>query len=118
MPRIYGANFQRVVALKSKGLNMKQNSSKNRAIPKMPEQFLTRSPLETSSVSTASEMQHSPHAATCEADVAELNEALRFITTAFVDLGFGVSATQQATRAANKSSSFKRMAEKFHRNAA
>jgi len=74
---------------------MSQNSSKNRVIPKMPEQFLTKSPFEDSTVSTANEMQPLPHAGTCEADVAELNEALRFITTAFLDLGFGMSTTQQ-----------------------
>ena len=97
---------------------MKQNSSKNCAVPKMPEQFLTRSPLEDSTVFTANEMQPLPHAGTCEADVVELNEALRFITTAFVDLGFGMSATQQATRVANEKNSLERLVDNFHRNAA
>jgi hypothetical protein len=97
---------------------MKQNSSKNRTTPKIPEHLFTSSPLEASTVSSVKEMQHSPHAGTCEADLAELNEALRFITTAFVDLGFGMSAAQQATRVANENSSFNRLVEKFHRNAA
>lgn len=97
---------------------MKQNSSKNRVVPKMPEQFLTKPPFEDSTVPTANEMQPLPHAGTCEADVAELNKALRFITTAFVDLGFGMSATQQATRVANEKSSLERLVENFHRNAA
>lgn len=49
---------------------------------------------------------------------SEFRAALGVIMSAFVDLGFGVSAIQQARRTANADRQIKTLVEAFHRDAA
>ena len=48
----------------------------------------------------------------------EVSSSLEVIISAFVDIGFGASAPQQAQRAANDNAPMKAIAEDFKRNAA
>ena len=50
-------------------------------------------------------------------DCPELATALNLIVSAFVDLGFGASASQQTLRAANDNRQIRELAENFRRNA-